>query len=449
MGFNFPNAPTLGQKFPSPTIAGQPVWQWDGSAWKALGAPGLGGIYVSDTAPSGAPDNSLWWESDTGNLYIRYNDGDSSQWVIVVPSTALAGIVRFDVSQGLTEPQMAQGRQNVYAAPFDAMSYNGIQYNGSCDISQEKGVSSTTATGYVCDGWNYYAAGTGVCTCGVGAPAGMPSGYINRTSCSVTTAQASMAAGDRFSLNHNVEGYRINRLGWGTTNAQPLTIAFWVRNTPSGVYSLSLRNGNYLNRSYVTTYTQNVTDTWEYKTITIPGDTGGTWYTDNTNALIITFAFACGTTNSTSTLNAWQAGNVQAASTQVNMMASTANGFRITGLVVLPGIEAPSAARSPLIMRPYDQELLTCQRYYQKWIGVMTAGYHNSAGGTLISSYIVSPQLRATPTAGNISFANMTYGNASGLAVNGQSASALQLKMLITAAGWGWANADTTLDVRL
>jgi hypothetical protein len=85
MGINFPNAPTTGQLYPQPPVAGLPIYRWDGTKWTTQGGTVGQPIYISDTAPTGAPAGSLWWESDTGVLYIYYNDGDSMQWVPATP----------------------------------------------------------------------------------------------------------------------------------------------------------------------------------------------------------------------------------------------------------------------------------------------------------------------------------------------------------------------------
>jgi hypothetical protein len=85
MALDFPTSPTNGQKYPQPPVAGQPVYTWDGEKWKAAGSGVLPTIMVSDSPPINPPDNALWWESDSGLLYLRYNDGDTSQWVIAAP----------------------------------------------------------------------------------------------------------------------------------------------------------------------------------------------------------------------------------------------------------------------------------------------------------------------------------------------------------------------------
>lgn len=85
MALDFPTSPTNGQKYPQPPVAGQPVYTWDGEKWKAAGSGIIPTIMVSDSPPINPPDNALWWESDSGLLYLRYNDGDTSQWVIAAP----------------------------------------------------------------------------------------------------------------------------------------------------------------------------------------------------------------------------------------------------------------------------------------------------------------------------------------------------------------------------
>jgi hypothetical protein len=100
VGINFPNAPTTGQLYPSPPVAGMPVYRWDGAKWTTVGANSVY-VYVADAPPS-APDSSLWWESDSGVLYVRYNDGDSSQWVAVTPvSNPPAPVLDNDVGRNL------------------------------------------------------------------------------------------------------------------------------------------------------------------------------------------------------------------------------------------------------------------------------------------------------------------------------------------------------------
>jgi hypothetical protein len=300
------------------------------------------------------------------------------------------------------EAQRVQQRQLIYAAPFDALAYNGMQVNGSMEVSQERGLAGTVpANFYVIDGWYLTSSGPGV-VLGAQYSSSPSFGIPIIPYCigiTVTTAQASLGASDYYILYQKIEGTRVSRLAWGTASAQPITIGFWTAHHRPGLYSGSVRN-DVPNRSYVFTYTQAVADVAQYNVITIPGDVAGTWKIDNTVGLWLTFCIAVGSSNLV-TPNVWGAGGAGATG-QVNAVAATSDIFRITGVVVLPGIEAPSVARSPLIMRPYDQELLTCRRYYQTLGGdvandLALEGYGTSSGGVSITVPLI-PTMRAAPT---------------------------------------------------
>jgi hypothetical protein len=321
---------------------------------------------------------------------------DGEKWTSGTVNTV--GAVRYDTSQNLTEAQDAQARSNIYAAPFDAMAYSGLQINGSMEVSQERGTAGTNVNGqYPCDGWKLFFVGTMAVTSAQSSV--IAAGFPNSLGMSVQTAQASLGSGDVVQIYQSIEGYRIARLGWGTGVAQAITLAFWSSHHRTGIYSGTIINGAG-NRCYAFTYTQTVADNPQYNAVTIPGDTIGTWASDNTAGMRVIFAAAAGSGSTAPSANTWVAGSFSAAPGQINAVASTSDAFRITGVVVLPGIEAPSAERSPLIMRPFDQELVTCKRYYT------TFGY--AAGMAIIDSYAGSPQnallyfpipqMRASPT---------------------------------------------------
>ena len=285
--------------------------------------------------------------------------------------------------------------------------------NGAFYVSQELGTGGRTTDGYICDGWRIDHAGSSVQTTGAVSAGVNTPGLAFVLAATTTTAQTSMGAGDYVFIAHQIEGYRIARLGWGTANAQPITIAFKTWHTRPGTYSVGVRNYTGT-RSYFTTYTQNVSTAIEYKTVTIPGDVTGTWEISNLRGIQLIFTQACGTTFTIPSVNTWAAGNFLSAPGQVNAVAATSDVFRLTGVVVLPGTQAPTAAQSPLIMRPYDQELVTCKRYYYNASG----SYGGLASTPKIASsvYYFPVEMRAAPTITGTFAANT--GNAGTFAAN-------------------------------
>ena len=312
-------------------------------------------IHPSDT--SRAPINS---PAFTGTPTAPTPVAADSSGKVATTAFSAANSVRTDMAQTLTAAQQVQGRSNLYAAPFDALAYNGLQINGSIEVSQQWGYNWTIPSGYICDGWYLYPVGTMQVSGSV-----YQGGGPNYLSIGVTVAEASLAAGDYSVVYQTIEGYRSERLSWGAANAQPITIGFWTAHHRTGLYSVAIRNGG-STPTYVTTYTQQAADIWQYNVVTIPGCTTGTWGSSNGAGIQLLFCMGAGATATAPSINNWLAGNYFSAPGQVNAIAATSDVFRLYGVIVVPGVEAPSAARAPFIMRPYGQELLICQRYYFK-----------------------------------------------------------------------------------
>jgi hypothetical protein len=245
--------------------------------------------------------------------------------------------------------------------------------NGDMRISQRLGASSllcSNITDYTLDRWVVVSNPQSKLTVqqdagGVTPPVGF-SDYLGVT---VTTAET-ITSGDFYNLVQFIEGYNISDLAWGSASAKPVTVSFWVRSSVTGTYSFAFRN-NGETRSYVTTYTINSANTWEQKTIVIPGDTSGTWNVTNGRGIEVVFDF--GRAGETSTSNAWTAsGNVRLAGT-VKLVENASATFYITGVQ----LEAGSVA-TPFERRPFGTELALCQRYYQKSFPQATAPVNNS-----------------------------------------------------------------------
>jgi len=250
----------------------------------------------------------------------------------------------------------------LYATPADVLA-GGLQINGGMDISQEFGTTAksglVTGITFVIDETALHLNGTMVLTAQQVTDA--PPGLTKSLKFTVTTAEGSLGAGDFAFITQNIEGYRTARMAFGTNSAQPVSIGFWTKIHRAGAYSGSISNAAG-NRWYAFSFTQNVADAWEWKTVTIPGDVTGTWAADNTTGLTLAITLATGTTLA-GTAGVWQAGAIVG-------VTGTTNG--VAGLVVLPGIRLPYSQRTALIMRPLDQELSLCQRHYEKSFEIAT-----------------------------------------------------------------------------
>ena len=408
MALNFPDTPTIGEIYST--------YVWDGQKWQ----PNEGSVEGGSIGD--APVNSMiYGRKDALWVQTIKRAGDSMTGPLdlpAAPAPVAANAVRKDyVDSAITTLDTSL---RAYAAPLDALAYNGMQINGAMDVNQ-LGVGSTV-NGYVCDGWAFFggAVGLGFVAATYPADGTTPAGFAKFLGIGISTPVPSPAADAYAVLQQPIEGYRISRLAWGTASAKPLTLGFWTAHHRTGTYSVGVKLSN--QRSYLTTYTQNAADVPEFKTVTIPGDTAGIWPKDNTAGLTISFALVGGTTFGAPTANTWLAGHYFNAPGQVNALAATSDLFRITGLVVLPGISAPTAAQSPLIMRPYNQELLTCQRYFQVFGGghlsevAANAQAYNTTGA--LATVWLRPTMRSGPTFSYVGGWVLTAANTSVLAIS-------------------------------
>ena len=204
-----------------------------------------------------------------------------------------------------------------------------------------------------------YGSGTGRFTAQQSSTA--PTGFTNSLSATVTTADASPSSAYAYSLAQIIEGYNVADLGWGAAGAATVTLSFWVRSSVTGTFPVVLTN-NGLDRAYGATYTISSANTFEYKTITIAGDTSGTWAKNSSAGINVQFGLGGGSGRTVSA--GWQAAS---GSTPTNVTGCTqliaTNGatFYITGVQLEKGSTATS-----FDYRPYGTELQLCQRYYEK-----------------------------------------------------------------------------------
>ena len=233
--------------------------------------------------------------------------------------------------------------------------------NGDMRVDQRDGTATINATGvtYNVDRW----LGRGESSEGVFTLAQdttSPANFTNSLKATVTTADSSIASGSSYRIQQMVEGYNMEDLNWGTSDAQSVTLSFWVRSSVTGTFGGSVANGDF-NRFNVFSYTISSADTWEYKTVTITGDTSGTWPTDNSLSLRLNFSLGAGSTL-LAAVGSWGASTKEGVTGQTNVIATNSATFYVTGVQ----LEANTTA-TPFEHLQYGQQLALCQRYYYKW----------------------------------------------------------------------------------
>ena len=270
--------------------------------------------------------------------------------------------------------------------------------NGAMVIDQRNAGASVTATNanlYTLDRWQAVAINSSKYTVqqnagSVTPPAGFTN-YLGVTS----SAATSVGASDYYFLAQYIEGYNIADLGWGTANAKTVTASFWVRSSLTGTFSGATRN-DASDRSYPFTYTISSANTWEYKTITIVGDTSGSWNSTNGNGIRFTFSLGIGSTYST-TGNAWTTGNYLSATGATSVVGTSGATFYITGVQ----LEVGSSATGFEYVN-YQTSLANCQRYCETIVstgnnsGLWPVQIGSSTNGRGTLAYRVTK--RATPT---------------------------------------------------
>lgn len=366
-----------------------------------------------------------------------------------LPSGSATGAVRYDLSQLLAASQQIQARANIFAAPFEAMAFNGMQLNGDFNISQEKGGTPTTATGHICDGWRYeksMATAVNAATPQLNAFGFGP--YQSLLTVGTSTIQAVIGAAEFFVIRQLVEGYRLARSMIGRAGiATPLTLSFWCQHSQTGTWTGVLKNATGT-RHFPFTYTQLAADAAEYKTISIPalGD-ASTWDLTTGVGMYVDFCIAAGSTVTAPSSGAWLSGGgpYYAAPGQVNGVRSTLEAFRLTGVRLLPGTEAPNADRAPFIVRPVPEEIQLARRYYQT---VFVAGDELFGGVGQINAHGVTfpIPMRAIPAT---AFSATTGPTNCTTNIGGVTANWLFFQLVATAAARGFAYGSISLDARL
>jgi hypothetical protein len=271
--------------------------------------------------------------------------------------------------------------------------------NGAMVIDQRNagaaGSAATNTAPFGVDRWAVYGDVSGKFTYQQNAGAVTPpAGFTNYFGMTSTSAYTVLSGGRQLVVQ-STEGFNTYDLDFGKATAKTITLSFWVYSSLTGTFGGSLQN--YANtRSYPFTYTISVANTWEYKTVTIAGDTSGTWVgASNAGSFQLNFSLGSGSTFS-GTAGAWATANYSSATGAVSVVGTSGATFYITGVQLEVGSTA-----TPFERRLYGQELINCQRYFT----VLVSGNGQSllngfcTGTTSFQGVVNLPvEMRSAPT---------------------------------------------------
>ena len=313
---------------------------------------------------------------------------------------AIDGVTLKDGGVGTTSSAVALHATSLNGGQFGGR--RNIVLNGGMQISQRGSSFSVSDNIYTLDRFVTEFSGLGAFTLTQSTDA--PNGFGNSLKLDCTTADASPASGDIFQLFHKIEGQNLQQLKKGTSDAEKVTLSFFVKSNKTGNMQVNLRDAN--SRIIGATYAISSANTWERKTITFDGDTSGSIANDNTAELTIEFPVGSGSNYTSGAVpTAWEASSDadRNAGSNINIADNTANEWYLTGVQLEVGEQA-----TPFEHRSFGEELALCQRYYYR-LEANTSGNLTDAGRFVFASWSQTahytvirffPQMRSGATLG-------------------------------------------------
>jgi len=260
------------------------------------------------------------------------------------------------------------------------LSNRNLIINGAMTVHQRG--SNITATGYIADRWRFNAANLDQWAGDATWETDSPDGFSRSIKMNTTTAETSFEDGDELSFEIRIEAQDLQHLDWGTANAKSLTLSFWVKCNKTGTQSIHVRVHD-AGDGYSTSYSINSVDTWEYKTIVIPGNTAGS--IDNDTGIGIWIRWTAADGNIAVTEDAWDTSN----SGPYAVSGAMAFGTTIGDYLQLAGVQLEvGETATPFEHRSYGEELALCQRYYYEYpkgntYNIVANGFANTTSNAL------------------------------------------------------------------
>lgn len=387
-------------------------WQkWSGSAWGeltsayALNALSVSGTTSLATATATTPatgDNSTnlattaWVRaqgySTGGSSFLPLSGGTVSGNLSVTGTTDLAG--NFTVSNINGGPIALKNK--IINGDFFIDQYNAGQL-----------VNPVASNSYFIDRWVITSSGSVSFQFQRNMDDVTPPNFLRSYGGIKNNSAVTIGSTDNCALQHRIDAANTHSWRWGDTNPRDTILSFWVRSSLTGTFSLCVQNVTN-DRSYVTTYQITAANTWQYKSLQIPGDTTGVWAKESNIGIRLRFSLGTGSNFQTASLGTWLDGNFQSTSSAVSL-ASTANAtFFITG-VQMEDAEASGSRATQFEDLPFALRLIQCQRYFCKTFSYTTPPVQNAgrtgaivvgsnANALIRTTWAFPVEMRAAPT---------------------------------------------------